>query len=141
LRTFYLSDAYIFNPRNDSSTKVQDVPEYLNVCTTLLVGTVFICGKWNAYIYNSPFHISPVHVGELAPTPSPQGSFQAKAEVMEAWLADAESVLLSAQTQLDDSEKMLNQQCDVRVARAQEEHTRAIQEAERVREQAIQEAE
>ena len=91
---------------------------------------------------------SHVGVGELPPTPTPQGSFRAKAEVCEAWLAEAETVLLTAGAQLDEREKVLNQQRDFQVARAREmfeqvveEAERAMHEAERVREQAVQEAE
>ena len=57
---------------------------------------------------------------------------------MEAWLAEAETVLLTAQTQLDDQERMLKQQCDVRVARAEEAYEQTMQEAHRVRERAVQ---
>jgi len=68
--------------------------------------------------------------------------------VCEAWLAEAETVLLTAGAQLDEREKVLNQQRDFQVARAREmfeqvveEAERAMHEAERVREQAVQEAE
>eukprot|EP00035_Acanthoeca_spectabilis_P011359 m.199692 g.199692 ORF g.199692 m.199692 type:complete len:361 (+) comp15323_c0_seq1:73-1155(+) len=153
-----LSSAYIYSPRNDSYTNVRDLTHERgwHGCSALPDGKVYICkgdffdraGKESylsdAYVYSPP---SPT----LPPTPSPQGSFQAKAETLEAWLTEAEWVLLSVTGHFQASEKKLHQRCDAEVARAREEcddrvacaqkeFARAVCTAEQRREVLVQQA-
>jgi rubrerythrin len=157
--------ADIYNHVTDTYTKVMDLPSgrYDHASAMLSDGKVYICGGYTegygagrtaAYILRP--------IDKLPPIPIVGGSFRAKSAVLDAWLASAEPVLLSAQRGIDMSQREVRKVTDARLARsrdrvrntqnqadggrrrtlqkAQTEHDEAVVEATRTRDAVVEKA-